>query len=132
MDNAVLDIKPLGQGSSVGPEYSPKEARVIKPVPRSEGSLFRKTSKDAAGRPEAKTAGISPEQTKALAESVQDYLADLNTNLSFEVHETTGEVVVKVVDRSTKEVIRQIPPEALLQLHDKLEELRGVLFNGKA
>jgi flagellar protein FlaG len=132
MDNAVFDIKPLGQGSSVSPEYSPREARVIKPVPRNEGSLFRKTSKEATGRPGAISAGISPEQTKELAVSVQNYLADLNTNLSFEVHEKTGELVVKVVDRSTKEVIRQIPPEDLLQLHDKLEELRGVLFNGKA
>jgi flagellar protein FlaG len=132
MDNAVLEIKPLGQGASVGPEYSPREARVIRPVPRTEGSLFQKSGKDAAGRPEATSAGISPEQTKELAESVQNYLTDLNTNLSFEVHEKTGELVVKVVDRGTKEVIRQIPPEALLQLHDKLEELRGVLFNGKA
>jgi flagellar protein FlaG len=63
---------------------------------------------------------------------VQSYLADLNTRLSFEVYDKTGELVVKVINRDTQEVIRQIPSEELLRLHDKLEELRGVLFNDKA
>lgn len=56
----------------------------------------------------------------------------MNVSLSFEVYDKTGDVVVKVINRDTKEVIRQIPPEDLLEITEKLEELRGVLFAGKA
>jgi flagellar protein FlaG len=133
MDNAVLEIKPLGVGPSVGAEYRPKEAKVIKPVPKGEGKLFQKTSREEGGQQAGEaSAALSPQQTRELVESVQNYLADLNTNLSFEIHEKTGELVVKVVDQNTREVIRQIPSEDLLKLRDKLEELRGVLFSGKA
>jgi flagellar protein FlaG len=133
MDNAVLEIKPVGVGPSANAEYHPREAREIKPVPKGEGKLFQKSSRETGGQQTGEAfAAISPDQTRELVESVKNYLADLNTNLNFEVHEKTGKLVVKVVDRNTREVIRQIPPEDLLQLYDKLEELRGVLFSGKA
>jgi flagellar protein FlaG len=133
MDNAVLEIKPLGVGPSVSAEYRPREAKVIKPVPKGEGKLFQEASREGGGQQAGEaSAALGPQQTRELVESVQNYLADLNTNLSFEIHEKTGELVVKVVNQSTREVIRQIPPEDLLQLHEKLEELRGVLFSGKA
>jgi flagellar protein FlaG len=133
MDNAVVEIKTLGVGPSVAAEYRPREAKVIKPVPKGEGKLFQKTSREAGDRQAGEAfAGIGAEQTRELAETVRNYLADINTSLNFEIHEKTGELVVKVVDRNTSEVIRQIPREELLKLHDKLEELRGVLFSGKA
>jgi flagellar protein FlaG len=133
MDNAVLEIKPLGVGPSVSAEYRPREAKAIKPVPKGEGKLFQKTSREVGGQQAGEaSAAIGPEQTRELVESVKNYLSDLNTSLSFEVHEKTGELVMKVVDQNTGEVIRQIPAEDLLQLHEKLEELRGILFSSKA
>ncbi|SMC19466.1 flagellar protein FlaG [Desulfacinum hydrothermale DSM 13146] len=69
---------------------------------------------------------------EGLIGDVQNYLQDLNIKLSFELHEETGDMVVSVVNKETGEVIRQIPPEELLELREKLEELTGVLFNGKA
>ena len=38
-------------------------------------------------------------------------------------------LVVKVVDRNTNEVIRQIPPEELMELTKRLEELKGNIVN---
>jgi flagellar protein FlaG len=40
--------------------------------------------------------------------------------------------MVQLINRDTREMIRQISPEELLQLNNKLEELRGVLFDGEA
>lgn len=37
-----------------------------------------------------------------------------NTMLSFSRHKETGEIMVKIIDKDTGEVVREIPPERLL------------------
>ena len=49
--------------------------------------------------------------------------------LKFSVHELTGRTVVKVVNKDTQKVIREVPPEKILDLAAKLEEMIGILFN---
>ncbi len=46
-------------------------------------------------------------------------------SVRFENDKAGGEMVVKVVDRQTDEVIRQIPPEELVNLTQRLNDLRG-------
>ena len=43
-------------------------------------------------------------------------MQSLDRSLSFSVDEGTERVVVKVIDDSTGEIVRQIPPEAILKL----------------
>jgi flagellar protein FlaG len=51
--------------------------------------------------------------------------------LNYSVHEPTGRIVVKMVDRKTGEVIRQLPPSELLSLAEEMEKLEGILFDLK-
>jgi flagellar protein FlaG len=45
----------------------------------------------------------------------------------FSIHEGTGEIIVKLEDINTGEVIREIPPEKLLDLVAKMQEMaRGL------
>jgi len=60
-----------------------------------------------------------------------------NTNLIFEFDDITEPPIIKVVDKDSDEVIREIPPqelkkiaEALSQMADNISE-NGVLFNSK-
>jgi flagellar protein FlaG len=71
-------------------------------------------------------------KTKKLVEEVQSYLDNMNIQLSFDIHDKTGDMVVQVLERESGDLIRQIPPDDLLDLRDKLDELRGVLFHQKA
>lgn len=71
------------------------------------------------------------DKTKTLINEVQSYVEDLNIQLDFSFQDNTGDLIVKVLDRDTGDVIRQIPPDDLVQLREKLKELRGVLFDGK-
>jgi flagellar protein FlaG len=61
----------------------------------------------------------------------QDMQAMHNVGLEFSVHKKTGETVVKVVDRDTGKLIRQIPSQEMLDLADKLEAMMGILFDKK-
>ena len=51
------------------------------------------------------------------------------TTLQFDVDDNSQAIIVRVVNRTTGEVIRQIPPEDLLRLSQRLEDLQGVLFD---
>ena len=55
-----------------------------------------------------------------------------NIGLQFSVHEATGRTMVKVVDNETENLIREIPPEELLDVADKIGEMLGILFDKKA
>ena len=52
-----------------------------------------------------------------------------NVGLRFFVHEPTGRTVVKVIDKETKEMVREIPAEEILNLATKLDEMMGMIFN---
>lgn len=69
-----------------------------------------------------------------LEQSVKDLNAlvqELQRELNFSVDEASGEMVVKVVDRQTEEVVRQIPSEEVLRLRQRLEQATGALFSDK-
>lgn len=54
-----------------------------------------------------------------------------NTQLNFSVDETTNKLIVKVVDGSSGEVIRQIPPEEMLRLIAHFDKIQALLFSKK-
>ena len=67
-----------------------------------------------------------------LASAVQELNAAMrvvNTNLSFSIDSITKQTVVTVTDAQTHEVIRQIPPEDMLHVSERIAELLGVLFD---
>ena len=54
-------------------------------------------------------------------------LEAVDIQAKFSIHEGTGEIVVKLEDINTGEVIREIPPEKLLDLVAKMQEMaRGL------
>lgn len=68
---------------------------------------------------------------QAVAE-VQKVLEPVAQNLLFSIDEDTGRTLVKVVDSTTDEVIRQIPSEELLAISKALDRLQGLLIQQKA
>ncbi|HON42561.1 MAG TPA: flagellar protein FlaG [Bacillota bacterium] len=54
-------------------------------------------------------------------------LEAVDIQAKFSIHEGTGEIIVKLEDTNTGEVIREIPPEKLLDLVAKMQEMaRGM------
>lgn len=52
-----------------------------------------------------------------------------NVDLQFSVHEGSGQLLVKVMDAATGELIREIPPSELLDLAAKLDEMIGLILD---
>lgn len=64
--------------------------------------------------------------------SIKDFVQSIRRDLNFDLDDSTGKMVVKVTDRATGEVVRQIPTEEALRLAENLEEARSLLFKAQA
>lgn len=53
------------------------------------------------------------------------------TQIEFSYHDETNRVSIKVFDKETKEVIREIPPEEALEMIEKMWELAGLIIDEK-
>lgn len=54
-----------------------------------------------------------------------------NSEVKFGIHEKTDRVTIKLVDKETKEVIKEFPPEKTLDMIAKCMEIAGVLMDEK-
>lgn len=70
-------------------------------------------------------------QVKSMVDSLNQTMGEMKSDLVFSVDDDTGLKLVKVVDRQTKEVIRQIPNEEMVRFVKVMDELRGVLLKDK-
>jgi len=84
-----------------------------------------------AGDPPPSRIQADEETVKRIAEAMDNYVRSIQSDLEIKIHQETGTVLVKVVSHETGEVIREIPPEALIELAEKMEEMTGVLFQKK-
>ena len=130
METKIREIQPMAAEAWVRHDPGLQDSQLIMPVGKNEpGSRTEVKADDKS--PQGGAPRLGPEKSKELVEEVQRYLEEFNIELNFKVHDKTGEVIVQVFNRDTGKMIRQIPPDDLVRLHEKLEELRGVLFNGK-
>jgi flagellar protein FlaG len=77
---------------------------------------------------EEKTAAENEKIKKAL-ENMRAQLP--NSEIKFGIHEETNRVTIKLVDKDTKEVIKEFPPEKTLDMIAKCMEIAGVVMDEK-
>ena len=81
---------------------------------------------------ELKNQKVSPEILEKIIEELRKKLSMLNTQLKIQIDKDTDMTVIKVIDKQTNKVIRQIPPEYVLKIAKYLDEIAGLLLNEKA
>ena len=98
----------------------------------------------ASSNPSSRSAQSAPEASAGSAhaparEAVENAVARLNENaqftaqgLRFSIDEESGKTVVKIVDSSTQEVLRQFPSAEALALSHSIDKMQGLLLRDKA
>ena len=70
-----------------------------------------------------------PHQIHSAIADVQRMGLAFNRKLQFVVDQNSNQVIVKVIDKETDKVIKELPPEELQRLHRNLKEAVGLLFD---
>lgn len=76
------------------------------------------------------------QQKEPSNEQIRKAVEDINkkanySDVQFGVHEGTNRITIKIVDRETKKVIKELPPEKTLDMIAKAWELAGILVDEK-
>lgn len=66
-----------------------------------------------------------------LIKKIDRFVESFSTKISFLVDNRTGKSIILVTEKETGNLIRQIPPEEMLELASKMEEISGIIFNGR-
>lgn len=128
MDISSVASKPVAAAPGDG-------TRVIgQTAPASSGSVAPKTA--SAGTDVAAQAPPPERVAQAVKQVNDDFIQKgLNLYASFEIDKTTGINVVKVMDKNTREVVRQFPSEeiiAIAEAIDRYQEGKGRLIHVSA
>lgn len=72
----------------------------------------------------------SDQLKKAIAE-MNKKINNTNQEAVFGLHEDTNRVMIKIVDKETKETIKEFPPEKTLDMIARIWEMAGILVDEK-
>jgi len=67
-----------------------------------------------------------------MARLLNGILESLNWNIRLRIDDTHDMVVVQIVDPTSDEVIKQIPPQEILDIMSRLQQLVGLLLDRQA
>lgn len=74
---------------------------------------------------------VSDEQLIKAIERAIKSVEGASTSLQFSVHKETKQILVKVLNQETGEIIREIPPEKNLDMLAKIWERAGIIIDEK-
>lgn len=111
-------------------------APVAAPEPTENGNELRKVEEKATASTEEVEKAMR-EKVKEAVENVRDFIKKNQRTLDFEMAEESNRVIITVIDRETNKVIRQIPPEDVVNISEQinnreLSSADGLLFKVKA
>lgn len=124
---------PVYQGS--GSDVAVKSANVVK-VEQQNSKVISggKSDTDTSGErfsimPKPSELTQDQEAIRKAIEKINKQMA--NTECQYGIHEATNRVTIKIVDKESREIIREFPPEETLEMIAKAWELAGILVDEK-
>lgn len=110
------------------PEDAASSARMAEQVDKTTTVVENTKEKGQTG------GGQPGREQQATNEQIRKAVEQINKNMSnseavFGIHEDTNRVTIKIVDKTTKEVIKELPPEKTLDMIAKVWDLAGILVD---
>ncbi|WP_300455291.1 flagellar protein FlaG [Accumulibacter sp.] len=123
-----MNIQPTAV--SLPPQVNPVVSSAARELNRSPGDSTAKGTESS--RPSLRVQPADRQEVEAAARSVREFVLPINSNIEFSVNEDTGQLVVKIIDRTTKEVIRQMPSEEMIAIAKTLDSIKGLFVKQTA
>ena len=75
------------------------------------------------------SADVSVARTEALVKDLNSALENVDGDYSVSVDSDTGMVIVRITDVETGEIVKQVPPQQVLDVSMSVEKIIGLLIN---
>lgn len=119
----------------VSKEVSQPKSQVVD-IQQSSASLANQTVKLDTKETGERQGSNQEEKARANSENIKKAVEQINkkaynSEAVFGIHEATNRVTIKIIDKTTKEVLKEYPPERTLDMIAKVWELAGILVDEK-
>ncbi|SFR58937.1 flagellar protein FlaG [Anaeromicropila populeti] len=119
------EVKPVQvSGSELNPARESEEAGVVKDIGKSSETKEENQGKQG-------NQGDLEKKVKTAVEQANEDARVKRTGFEFTYHEVSNKISIKIYDKKTKEVIKEIPPEKTIEMVEKMWELSGLLVDEK-
>ena len=127
----MKDVNSLIQVSGISNEHVSVVTKVEPPkLARIESLLRDEKVMEFKRYPDPEEKAFTKDEVEKAVDSTNKILKEEhNAKYQFEIHEGTGRVMVNLVDMQTKEVLKEIPPEKILDLVANIWERLGLLVD---
>ena len=123
-----MNIQPTA--ASLPPQVNPVISSAARELNKAPGDSPTKAADSS--RPSLRVQPADRQEVEAAAKSVREFVLPINSNIEFSVNDDTGQLVVKIIDRTTKEVIRQMPSEEMIAIAKTLDSIKGLFVKQTA
>jgi len=113
------------------PEASVQEAD----TPQTADVSAARTDQERGGSAQEEAAHHEPlteEQTAYITEQLNEIMRNINVDLQFQYHKEVNFMSVRMLDKKTGEVLREVPPEAMVEHMIKVHDWIGAFLDKTA
>lgn len=129
MSMEITQILPTQSGLHTSRDTSPTER--TEAAVRAQMNAQRVAQAEIQARTESTNRAIEKQKQdfQQAIEELRSVSQVFNRRLSFNYNEDLEMVIVKVIDRETDKVIKELPPDALQRVHMRIKEAIGLLLD---
>ena len=91
-----------------------------------------KSSKEQQEEKQEQKGKLSPEFVSEMTKELNELMGELNCDLEFQYHEEVDVMSVRMIDKNTKEVIKEYPPEEMVEGMIRAQEWLGAFLDKNA
>lgn len=74
---------------------------------------------------------VSEMETKKFVDEINKLFEHEKIHAEYTVHEGFGDIIIKIVDNETKQVIKEFPKEKVINMVRKLCDIAGIMIDQK-
>ena len=129
---STMGVTNTTKGASSVDHSQPVEASAA--VRPSGGAQNRRTAEIPAARElnGRSSPAVDEQAVEEIVDDLNEFAQQVERQLQFSVDKNSGQTVIKVIDATTEEVVRQIPADEILTLKRRLGDVQGLLFKTEA
>ena len=95
-------------------------------------AVVENTDSKGEGNQEGEKQGSGQASNEQIKKAIDKFNKRMgNSEAVYGIHEGTNRVTIKIVDKDTKEVIKELPPEKTLDMIARVWEMAGILVDEK-
>jgi flagellar protein FlaG len=120
-----------GAASSYVPPVSDTSGNSVKVVNDTQKAAATPSESNSDSNNQSEVQNQANENRKVAKSTIDSTISETNSKIKYHIDEETQRISIKIIDKDTDKVIREVPPEETLEAIKKIWEIAGIIVDEK-